>query len=227
MHLLLIRHGQTPSNVAGKLDTAAPGPGLTERGYLQAARIPGALESTAIDGIFVSTLMRTHLTATPLALERGIAPAERAGIHEIEAGALEMRSDHDSVRTYMQTAFAWGLGNLDTRMPGGPDGHAFFERFDAEIAAIEAIIGDGTAVVFSHGAAIRVWSAGRSTNVPPTFAGQHELDNTGVVELTGTSAGGWTLLSWQGTPVGGVELADAAGEGPAGESLTHRRVDDA
>ncbi len=227
MHLLLIRHGQTPSNVAGKLDTAIPGPGLTERGHLQAARIPGALESTAIDGIFVSTLVRTHLTAAPLALERGIEPVQRSGLHEIEAGALEMLSDHDSVRTYMQTAFAWGLGELDTRMPGGPDGHAFFERFDADIATIEAIVGDGTAVVFSHGAAIRVWSAGRSTNVPPTFAGQHELDNTGVVELRGTSSDGWTLVSWQGTPVGGVELADAAGEGPAGESLPHTRVDDA
>jgi len=227
VHLLLIRHGQTPSNIAGKLDTATPGPGLTERGHLQAARIPGALESAAIDGIFVSTLVRTHLTAAPLALERGIEPVQRSGLHEIEAGALEMLSDHDSVRTYMQTAFAWGLGELDTRMPGGPDGHAFFERFDADIAAIEAIVGDGTAVVFSHGAAIRVWSAGRSMNVPPTFAGQHELDNTGVVELRGTSSDGWTLVSWQGTPVGGVELADAAGEGPAGESLPHTRVDDA
>lgn len=227
MHLLLIRHGQTPSNVAGKLDTATPGPGLTELGYRQAARIPQALESRPIDGIFVSTLVRTHVTAAPLALERGIELAVRTGLHEIEAGGLEMLSDPSSVRTYMRTAFAWGSGNLDTRMPGGTDGHAFFERFDADIAAIESQVGAGTAVVVSHGAAIRVWSAGRATNVPPAFAGQHELDNTGVVELRGSPSEGWTLVSWQGTPAGGVELADAAGEGPAGESLTHRRIDDA
>ena len=30
MRLLLIRHGQTPANVRGELDTAAPGPGLTD-----------------------------------------------------------------------------------------------------------------------------------------------------------------------------------------------------
>ncbi len=28
MRLLLLRHGQTPSNVGGLLDTAYPGPGL-------------------------------------------------------------------------------------------------------------------------------------------------------------------------------------------------------
>ena len=141
MHLLLIRHGQTPSNVAGKLDTATPGPGLTELGYRQAARIPQALEARPIDGIFVSTLVRTHLTAAPLALERGLEPVQRSGLHEIEAGALEMLRDPASVRSYMATAFAWGSGELDTRMPGGTDGHAFFERFDADIAEIESRVG--------------------------------------------------------------------------------------
>ena len=40
MRLLLVRHGQTPSNVAGLLDTALPGPGLTALGTRQAAAIP-------------------------------------------------------------------------------------------------------------------------------------------------------------------------------------------
>ena len=216
MHLLLIRHGQTPSNIAGKLDTATPGPGLTERGHLQAARIPGALESAAIDGIFVSTLVRTHLTAAPLALERGIEPVQRSGLHEIQAGALEMRSDYDSVRTYMQTAFAWGLGELDTRMPGGPDGHAFFERFDADIAAIEAIVGDGTAVVFSHGAAIRVWSAARAGNISPELPGRTHLDNTGIVVLTGSPTDGWLMESFAGEPIGGAALEDPTALDPTG-----------
>lgn len=32
MRLLLIRHGETPTNVGYLLDTAVPGPGLTEIG---------------------------------------------------------------------------------------------------------------------------------------------------------------------------------------------------
>lgn len=218
MRLLLIRHGQTPSNVAGLLDTAAPGPGLTELGHRQAAEIPDALRHEPIDGVWVSTLVRTHLTAAPLVEALGVEPVVLPGTHEIAAGELEMRRDHEAVRIYLETVFSWGLGELDTRMPGGEDGHEFFERFDASIASVEAS-GAQSAVVVSHGAAIRVWVAGRAVNVPPSFAGEHDIQNTGVIELDGSSESGWTLLSWQGTPVGGSDLIDADADDPTGETL--------
>lgn len=226
MHLLLIRHGQTPSNVLGLLDTAHPGPGLTELGLQQAAEIPIALAERDIHGIYVSTLQRTGLTAAPLAAERGIEPVQLPGIHEIEAGELELRSDHDSIVTYVKTAFAWGAGDLGPRMPGGSDGAEFFARFDADIAGVEAA-GHETAVVVSHGAAIRVWVAGRTTNVPAQFAGQRELGNTGVIELEGSMAQGWRLLSWHGTPVGGEAFVDDAAQDPTGETLEEADADSA
>lgn len=43
MRLLLVRHGETPSNVDRLLDTAVPGPGLTRLGERQAAALPEAL----------------------------------------------------------------------------------------------------------------------------------------------------------------------------------------
>lgn len=222
MRLLLIRHGQTPSNVEGLLDTAHPGPGLTELGERQAAEIPDALKYEPVDGIYVSTLRRTLITATPLIVDRGLPAVELPGIHEIEAGDLELRHDHVAYRIYLETAFAWGTGDLDVRMPGGSDGHEFFQRFDQSIASITA----SNAVIFSHGAAIRVWVAGRATNVPPTFAGEHDIQNTGVVELDGTLETGFTLLSWQGTPVGGSDLSDDTAEDPTGETLDEARAAD-
>jgi probable phosphoglycerate mutase len=218
MRLLLIRHGQTPANVLGELSTAAPGPGLTELGARQAAMIPDALRDEAIDAIYVSNLVRTHLTAEPLAVDRGLELRELDSIHEIEAGDLEDRSDKEAVRTYLETAFAWGLGDLDVRMPGGATGHEFFERFDAGIAEVAASE-VATAVVVSHGAAIRVWVAGRSTNVAPTFAGHNELDNTGIVELQGSPDEGWALISWAGLPIGGADLVDETAADPTGETL--------
>lgn len=218
MRLLLIRHGQTPANVLGQLDTAHPGPGLTELGERQASVIPEALRFDTIDAVFASTLQRTQLTAQPLAIDRGLDIQVTNGLHEIEAGSLERLSDHASVRAYMETAFAWGAGNLDVEMPGGTDGHAFFARFDAGIA--EATADAQTAAVFSHGAAIRVWAASRATNVPPMFAGLHDLDNTGVVELSGSAAEGWTLLSWAGVPLGGEPLTDPDAQDPTGEALS-------
>lgn len=222
MRLLLIRHGQTPANVLGQLDTAHPGPGLTERGLEQAAKIPDALRDEAIEAIFASTLTRTQLTAAPLARDRGLAVTVLGGIHEIEAGDLEGKSDRDSVRAYLEAVFAWGLGDLDASMPGGPDGHNFFGRFNADIAEI-AESGVETAAVVSHGAAIRVWVAANATNIEPRFTADNELMNTGVVILDGSFDTGWTLLEWETTPVGGLELDDAAAEDPTGETLDEAR----
>ncbi|MEO6200638.1 MAG: histidine phosphatase family protein [Cryobacterium sp.] len=200
MRLFLIRHGQTPANVLGELDTARPGPGLTDLGTRQAAVIPDALRLEPIDAIFASMLVRTQLTARPLAVDRRLDVQVSAGLHEIEAGSLEGKSDRASVRSYLETVFAWGAGDLDVMMPGAADGNAFFARFDADIEA--AARAAQTAAVFSHGAAIRVWTAARARNVQPRFAGMNDLGNAGVVELTGSPAHGWTLVSWAGVPIG-------------------------
>ncbi|UDF14736.1 histidine phosphatase family protein [Antiquaquibacter oligotrophicus] len=218
MRLLLIRHGQTPSNVEGLLDTAAPGPGLTELGHRQAAQIPDALRAESIDGIWVSTLRRTHLTAAPLAASLALSPVQLDGLHEIAAGELELRRDHEAVRIYLETVFAWGLGDRTPRMPGGEDGHEFFRRFDSSIREV-ASSGAQTAAVVSHGAAIRVWVAGSATNVAPSYAGEHDIQNTGIIELEGDLDSGWRLLAWQGTPIGGSDLVDADANDPTGETL--------
>ena len=211
MRLLLIRHGQTPANMLGLLDTAHPGPGLTALGERQAIAVAEVLRRREVDGVFATTLLRTQLTARPFAVATVIE-----GLHEIEAGDLEGRNDRASARSYLETAFAWGSGNLDATMPGATDGHAFFRRFDRGIGAVSHL---DTAVVFSHGAAIRVWTAGRATNVPPIFAGNHELDNTGVVELAGSPEEGWTLVSWAGAPIGGLDLVDDSASDPTGDVL--------
>ena len=225
MRLLLIRHAQTPANVLGQLDTSRPGPGLTRLGERQAATVPDALGEDPISAIFASPLVRTQLTAEPLSASRGLDVRVLEGLQEIEAGSLEKRSDRSAVHSYLETVFAWGSGDLDVRMPGGADGHAFFDRFDADIATAAGAAVDGaaeeppTAAIFSHGAAIRVWTAARAHNIAPEFAATHELDNTGVVELSGSPDEGWTLLSWAGLPVGGPQLVDQQAEDPTGEAL--------
>ena len=138
MRLLLIRHGETPGNVLGQLDTAHPGPGLTELGERQAEALPRALVNEPISALYASTLVRTQITAKPLSRELGLDVEILDGIHEIEAGALEKLTDHESHRRYMSTVFAWTDGDFDRRMPAGPNGHEFFERYDAAIAKVTA-----------------------------------------------------------------------------------------
>jgi probable phosphoglycerate mutase len=218
MRLLLLRHGQTHSNVIGALDTAVPGAPLNELGLRQAAAVPGALVGQEIDAISASTIVRTQQTAEPLAADRGITVAIRDGLREISAGSLEMLSDHESQGVYTATAFAWAKGDLELRMPGGESGHEFFQRYDA---AIRDVLDSRAKVVVavSHGAAIRTWVAARCDNTDGGFAGTHQLDNTGVAVLEGDRVHDWHLVEWQSTPLGGTGLADARAVDPTGEAL--------
>jgi probable phosphoglycerate mutase len=218
MRLLLIRHGQTPANVLGQLSTRKPGPGLTAIGAKQAAAVPGALQREQVTSVFASTLIRTQLTARPLADERGLPVTVLDGLREIDAGDLEDRTDAASVETYLATSFAWAIGDLDRRMPGGPDGNEFFARYDDAIATV-ADAGSDTVAAFSHGMAIRAWAAGRAVNIDGSYASTHQLDNTGMVVLETDILGGWRLLNWMESPLGGTQMADERAIDPTGQTL--------
>jgi probable phosphoglycerate mutase len=220
MRLLLIRHGQTPGNVLGQLDTAHPGPGLTELGERQAEALSRALVNEPIQALYASTLIRTQITAAPLARLQGLEAEVIEGIHEIEAGSLEKQTDHESHKRYLGTIFSWADGDLDRRMPAGPSGRDFFDRYDAAIAQVAQRangLGDSSSVaVVSHGAAIRVWAGLRAANIEPDFAVRHVLDNTGIVALEGDPDTGSELIHWDDSPVGGLALADPTAEDPTG-----------
>ena len=216
MRLLLIRHGQTPANVRGELDTGNPGPGLTALGRAQAIRIPAVLAGESIDAVFASTLIRTQQTAAPLAAALGLPVTVLDGTHEIEAGDLEMATDHASYKSYLGTCLAWGSGDRARVMPGATDGSTFFARFDASIARLAGL---QTAAVVSHAAAMRVWVAGTARNIEPMSVAREELDNTGLVILEGTPSDGWDLISWRGEPLGGELLVDEDAEDPTGEGI--------
>ena len=223
MKLLLIRHGETPGNVLGQLDTDHPGPGLTELGERQAEAMARALANEPIAALYASTLIRTQITAAPLARLHGLDVEVLEGLHEIEAGSLEKLTDHESHKRYMGTVISWAAGELDRRMPAGPDGHTFFERFDAAIARVAeraARQQHGTVAVVSHGAAIRTWAGLRAEGADHDFAARHVLANTGIVAVEGNPEAGWNLLHWDGSPVGGLALADPTAEDPTGRDVS-------
>jgi broad specificity phosphatase PhoE len=218
MRLLLIRHGQTSSNVGGALDTAFPGAALTPLGEVQAAAIPAALHGEAVGGVHASPLTRTRQTAAPLARERGLDVRVLDGLEEIAAGALEMRADDEAVEGYLACVSAWMHGDLARAMPGGTDGNAFLARFDAAIGrALAGRADDATVVVVSHGAAIRTWTALR-TGLDADEATKLRIMNTGMATLEGGPGGTWDLLEWHHEPLGGVDLEDPAAHDVTGES---------
>jgi len=198
MRLLLIRHGQTASNVENRLDSAVPGPLLTALGEEQAAAIPDQLAAERIDVLYASTQTRAQLTAAPLARHRGLPVTIRAGLREIFAGDLEGRTDTEAITAYVRTTLAWADGDVSRRMPGAGDGAEALGRFDAVVTEA-AESGAEVAVLVSHGAMIRTWSAARARNLDAAFAATNALVNTGIVVVDGDPEAGWHALSWQGT----------------------------
>src|SRR5689334_6168601 len=67
MTLTFVRHGQSTANAAGVTDTSVPGPYLTPLGHQQAVDRATALQGNNYDAIYASNMIRTQLTAQPLA----------------------------------------------------------------------------------------------------------------------------------------------------------------
>lgn len=112
MRLLQVRHGQTPNNVIGALDTDIIGAELTDLGHAQAEAVPLALKEYDVTAIYATPKVRTQLTAAPLARARGLEVQIQSGLEEVSAGALMMRSDEEAVHGYGETLVAWMHGEL-------------------------------------------------------------------------------------------------------------------
>lgn len=219
MRLILVRHGQTPANVDGILESTVPGPGLTALGHDQAEALVEALADEKIDGIFVSSMIRTHLTAAPLVAARGLEPAVRDGLREIAAGDVEGKTDEASVHQYVHTLLEWCAGELDVRMPGAETGHEVIDRFDQVVDEAEAL-GVDSVVLVSHGAMIRAWCAARTGNVDLDFVSNHYVVNTGIVVIEGSSERGWEVESWLGESVSeAAAMGVTSDHSPASEPL--------
>lgn len=204
MRLLLVRHGQTPSNVTGALDTAFPGAGLTGLGVRQAEAIPAALADEQVSAVVVSPLVRTGLTAAPMAAHLGLEARTQPGLEEIAAGRWEMSRTVEAVAAYRSALAAWARGDLAYALPGAPDGADFLARFDDGLrSALSALADDATVMVVSHGAAIRTWTSIR-TGVP-LLRGM-SMPNTGMAIVEGDPDAGWSLREYVSRPIGGIHL---------------------
>lgn len=199
MKLYLVRHGETGSNQIGALDTAVPGADLSETGLTQAADLVERFASVPVEALFVSTLVRTHQTIEPLAKALGLTPTVLDGLREINAGDYEMRTDEEAVIGYMTAVASWLTGDIAVRMPGSETGEEFLARYDDAVRTIVAS-GAQTAVLVSHGAAIRTWIGHRCDLGDWESAAFASLPNTGVIELEG-DLDGWHILSWTQRPV--------------------------
>lgn len=149
MQLLLVRHALPHRTEAGE----GSDPELSERGWLQARRLPEALDRFPISRLISSPQRRAIQTAEPVAQARGLGVDVDERLAEYDRG-LSHYVPIEQVRTERPEEWArMAAGHL----PSGVDEVAFRDRVGAALADVVAAAGhDDTVAVFSHGGVINV-----------------------------------------------------------------------
>lgn len=200
MKLYLIRHAQSEGNVRGALDTALPGPPLTELGRQQAEALTQRLSGDPVVAVYASRAIRAQQTAGAVAAAADMEVQVIDGVQEVAAGDLEGRTDREAIETYLGTLGPWTRGELTRRMPGGETGEQVRARFLGAVEEVTAkhaeIHPDGIVVLVSHGGLMRLGGEWLADNIRPEIADKELLPNTAVVELESRAEGGWHCLRW-------------------------------
>jgi broad specificity phosphatase PhoE len=197
--LVLIRHGQSYGNVERRLDTRPPGAELTDLGREQARKFARSWPH-GIGMIAHSVARRAVQTAEVIGDELGLRPREFEGIHEVQVGELEDRSDDAAVEEFNTIYQRWHQGEPDLPLPGGETARQVLDRYLSVITKLRLRYLDddawrGDIVVVSHGAAIRL-TAATLAGVDGSFALDHHLGNAESVVLTPITDGRWSCVQW-------------------------------
>ncbi len=157
--LTLVRHGQTPANVARLLSGVTDDP-LTPFGERQAAAMGAALVSVirdgtlpAVDALYVSPLQRARRTAAQIAAPLGLTPVVRDALSEVNFGEIEGLTPEQVGERYphLAVAFAPVSESFEIAWPGGESRPQFHDRVRDVFAGIVAAHPAAHVVVVAHG----------------------------------------------------------------------------
>ncbi len=200
--LILLRHGQTTSNLDHKLDTLLPGAELTELGRRQ-AREAGReiLAAYDVDHVITSEALRARQTGREaFGAVFGDIPAV-PGLQEVHAGRWEMMNSREAHEAYLGAFRGFYRRQASSLIDDGDSLDTFLTRYRA---GLEPWVDPGaTTVVVSHGGAIRAFAA-NAAPVDPGFAEESYLPNCTYVVLDPVGEfGSWELRKWAEYPLPG------------------------
>lgn len=220
----LVRHGETAANADGWIDTAIPGLPLNAIGLQQAQDVGNVLfQNDPFAAIFASQLLRAQQTAAPLATLTGMPVGILPGLNEINAGIFDgLPQISPAGLLYLMGPLAWSAGFplFPMLAPGSSDFNGIvFSRgfsgalntmYDAAMAnPVVSADGNITTVGYSSAFTMVIGTMMSVNNPDLLLMLTHFPENTGTVVLQGDPQGGWTLVNWQGTPVGPANLPTA------------------
>lgn len=150
--LLLVRHGQTTSNMEGRVQGHSESP-LTELGVRQARSTAEALVGRGIQRVYSSDLGRAAQTARIIGERIGLEPELDPRLREVCFGELEGRT-WGELDAHFSAAEAGGQGDWFTHVPPGHGGESRQQMQRRAVETMEVLCRrhpDETLLVVSHG----------------------------------------------------------------------------
>jgi broad specificity phosphatase PhoE len=153
--VLLVRHGQTDSNVTG-FYAGWSDEELNEVGHAQARHLSMRLASLPICVIYTSPLRRTYATAAIIAEPHRLEPMVLDDLIEIRLGELQGLHMDEIERRWQELSEQSGIDPLELTIPNGESMKDVTER---AVRAFKGIIGAKAgehAVIVTHEVIVKV-----------------------------------------------------------------------
>ena len=184
--LTIIRHGQTPWNLAGRAQGHTDIE-LDDIGIQQAAQLAARFADCRLDHVVTSDLKRASRTAEELARAVQSPMTLEPSLRERSFGEWEGQ-DYSVVRANLTNL--GGANWHEAKPPGGESLLDVWVRLDFAVERIQAL--SGHIAVVSHGGTCGLLLA-KLLGAPIQSGRSFRFGNTSVTELVRRSDGGWTL----------------------------------
>jgi len=153
--ILLIRHGQTRSNVAGYYMGWSE-EDLNEVGYIQARKLASRLADSPIAAIYTSPLKRAHTTASLIAEPHGLKVKPLDDLIEIKLGDWQGMHESEIARRWPEL---WKQSEVDPSVMTMPNGESFRQVVERAVRAFETVVAanrDKRVTIVTHEIVVKI-----------------------------------------------------------------------
>ncbi|MBI2359037.1 MAG: histidine phosphatase family protein [Deltaproteobacteria bacterium] len=197
MRLLLLRHGATDWNLAGRCQGATDLE-LNETGFRQAQQAAASLSGEPIDAVYSSDLKRAVQTARFISQPHGLTVTIDASLRELDHGMLEGLTFEEIRASFPEFMRVWRSEPAEAPVPGG-ERLADVERraWEGLSRIVERHGSEQTVVIVSHNFPILAVLC-RITGTPLNRYRSFQIDPCGICQVLYHPVDRWQLVGVNG-----------------------------
>lgn len=153
--ILLVRHGQTNSNIDGYY-MGWSNEDLSQEGYSQVRKLSARLSDTPISAIYASPLKRAYTTALLVAEPHRLKTEVVQDLIEIQLGDWQSLHIDEIARGWPELWKQWRSDPTDVVVPGGESFQQVVERVIRTFEKVATANAGKTAVIVTHEVVVKV-----------------------------------------------------------------------